>query len=79
MDIFLHLIWTMTHLVMSRLLEDIIGEELTAINWTKTFIQVEKMVTKLLIMTVTEYSVLTEEEKHMKNYFVLSLRDSELQ
>jgi hypothetical protein len=68
----------MTHLVMSRLLGDIIGEELTAINWTKTFIQVEKMVTELLIMTAMEYSALTEEEKHMKNYSVLSLRDSEL-
>ena len=61
------------------LLEVIIGEEQIAISLIRTFIQVEKMEAKLLIMIAMEFLELTVEENLMKNYSVLSLRDSELQ
>jgi hypothetical protein len=79
MAIFLHLIWTMILLATYLLLEVIIGEEQIAISLIRTFIQVEKMEAKLLIMIAMEFLELTVEENLMKNYSVLSLRDSELQ
>jgi hypothetical protein len=78
MDIFPHSIWTMIHSAMYLLSEDTIGEELIATRLTKMFILEEKTEAKLSIMTATEFLESTEEEKLMKSFSVLNLKDLEL-
>lgn len=69
----------MTLLATYLPLEVTIGGEQIATSSIRIFIQEEKMETKLSIMIAMEFLELTEEEKLMKDYFVLSRRDSELQ
>lgn len=63
---------------MSLHLEDTIGEEPIVINLIKMFIQEEKKVTKLLIMTVMEYLESTVMEEHTRDNFAHNLKDLEL-